>query len=91
MSVVELFQIAVKGMNQTIPGMTLVIPVGKYPRGFPRGELLNWKANGDRLYLFKPDKVLFYLVKHGAVRVVKRSGNTIEFEIINEKHESPLL
>ncbi len=42
-------------------GVIFTIPKGKMPKGFPRGELLNEKQNGDRTYNFDPLKVLTWM------------------------------
>lgn len=59
--------------------ISLVIPEGKYPKRFPRGELLNaMERNGvvERVYLFDAKKVLRTLVRQGLVKT-KLCGNEL--------------
>ena len=61
-------------------GVTLVIPKGKMPRGFPRGELLNEiRRDGriERTYSFDPWKVLSYLVNNGLIELYRANGKEI--------------
>jgi hypothetical protein len=36
---------------------------GKYPKGFPRGELMCVNSNNHRVYLLSSDKILKWLKK----------------------------
>lgn len=83
MKPLELAQLAIAGMSRTPPGVQLVIPQGKYPRPFPRGELLCELQNGDRVYLFsKPGKILECLISHDLITVIKKDGDIF----VEEKH-----
>jgi hypothetical protein len=53
--------LALKCLDNLSRGLThiqLVIPPRKFPRGFPKGELLCENSNGDRVYLFDCRKIL---------------------------------
>ena len=82
MTPIELFTLAIAGLNANLPGVTLVFPSGKLPRGFPRGELLIEHPDGERVYSVHPEKLLHYLIKNRAVKMVSREGNLFEFEIV---------
>ncbi len=74
-------------------GVTLVIPKGKMPRGFPRGELLNeMDRNGivERTYSFNPEKVLSFLVRNGLIAMERNEKvivvKPIEIGVDNERN-----
>jgi len=72
MTLVELIRACCDGMMQQQPGVRLLIPKGKKPKGFPRGELLEEHHNGDRIYLFSPSEILAYLIRGGGKYQKKR-------------------
>ena len=54
-----------EGKSDGYTGLTLVLPNGcKFPKRFPRGELLCESQRG-RVYSFKPDKIIEFLKKNG--------------------------
>ena len=57
--------------------LVLVIKKGQYPKGFPKGELLNEHLkNGKpfRTYRFNPEIVLKWALKTGAVMIGEVDG-----------------
>jgi len=81
MKPIDIAKLAVETMAQPgTLGVTLVIPKGKFPKGFPRGNLLNEMVrNGrcERLYSFDPDKVLAYLVNNRFITIERAGANLI--------------
>ena len=63
-------------------GLTLTVPKGGMPRGFPRGELLNEMQRGgvvERTYSFPPMKVIEWLVRNGLVVMERTGDKTLTF------------
>ena len=80
MKPIDIAKKAIETMTQPgTLGLTLVIPKGTLPKGFPRGELLDeTRRNGrvERTYSFAPEKVLEYLVRNGLIEL-DRNGKMI--------------
>ena len=63
----QLYEEAKKAISEGSNGVTLVLPQGhKRPPGFPRGELL-CETDRGRVYRFKADKIIAWLVKNKLV------------------------
>lgn len=61
--------------------VNLVIPKGKYPKGFLRGELLCESMEEDgtvrRVYSFKAAKVMAFLIRHGGITMEMQEGRKL--------------
>ena len=75
------------------PGsVVLIIPKGKMPKGFPRGELLNEMERGgviERTYHYNPMRVLGWLTKNGLVVVRKEGARSMVIEAPNAGNKPP--
>jgi hypothetical protein len=89
MTIQELFELAIQGLGAPIPGVSLTIPRGKYPRHFPPGELLQEKQDGTRVYSFDPGTILGWMMQGGFVKAIRRGENIVEFELIGEGDQRP--
>jgi len=73
-------------------GVTMTVPKGKMPPGFPRGELLNEAMRAgvvERTYSFKPEAVLGWLSKNGLVSVSKLGEGKYRIEEPNPVSRAP--
>lgn len=91
MKPIEMAKLAVDAMIEPgTLGVTLVMPKGKMPRGFPRGELLNeMNRNGivERTYSFNPEKVLAYLARNGLIAMERINEKAIVVQPIEMSNE----
>ena len=63
-------------------GVTMTVPKGSMPRGFPRGELLNEMRRNDRIertYSFDPAKIIAWLIRQGLVEMERTDDVTLSF------------
>jgi hypothetical protein len=65
----DMVRLCADAVNRGDPFIPLVIPRGRYPRRFPRGDLLCVNADGQRVYAFSAVKLLAWCVANGFAKI----------------------